>query len=57
MSAQEEVRCPKAEFECPCIKKNECENFGICCKCVTRHRGLGSPVYCMREGVLQKPQA
>jgi len=32
---------------CPC-PKTDCENYGVCCACVERHRGLSNLPNCLR---------
>ena len=36
------------EKECPCPKKDECENYKICCKCVLSHKEKGNLPFCLR---------
>lgn len=40
----------KAENEktCPC-KKINCENHGVCCKCIAAHRAKGTLTACMAK--------
>ena len=45
-----EVQCPNREVNAQmCVCKNtECQNWGVCCLCVTAHRQGGSLTACMR---------
>lgn len=47
------MNCPNKEVNaenCTCTNK-ECQNWGLCCKCVENHRKKGGLPACLRQNV------